>query len=303
MIAAPATDRVFRLAEGPVWDDRTQRLLWVDILAGSVLIGSLGADDQISIADELHFDALVGAVALTDGDDLLVAALDRLVLVRHDGTRVAGAPLFEDADRRFNDGKADPAGRYLIGTMSMSGPSTTEQLFRVHDAGVDVVDDDLTLSNGLAWTADGRRMYSVDTVSGIVRVRDHDPETGSSGAWSTFVELDAGHPDGICIDADDHLWIAVWGEGAVLRVSPDAVVVDRIDVAAPCTSSVAFAGPDLDILVITTASEDHSPLELAGYPDSGRLFTARPGVRGVPSARVAASVLDAHFAADGGRPL
>jgi sugar lactone lactonase YvrE len=238
---------------------------------------------------------MVGAVALTEGDDLLVAAFDRLVRVTPDGRRIAGAPLFEGADRRFNDGKPDPAGRYVIGTMSMSGPSATEQLFRVHGSRVEVVDDDLTLSNGLAWTADGSRMYSVDTLTRVIRVRDQDVASGSSGEWSAFATLDAGSPDGICIDADDHLWVAVWGEGAVLRLSPEGRMVDRIEVAAPCASSVAFAGPDLDILVITTASDDHSKPDLAAYPDSGRLFTVRPGVRGVASARVAASVLDEHI--------
>ena len=131
MIATPATDRVFRLAEGPVWDERAQRLLWVDILAGDVLIGALDDDDRITIVEELHFPTMVGAVALTEGDDLLVAALDRLVRVAADGSRRDGPPLFEDSGRRFNDGQADPSGRYLIGTMSLSGPSASEQLFRV----------------------------------------------------------------------------------------------------------------------------------------------------------------------------
>ena len=293
MNAAPATRRAFRLAEGPVWDDRGQRLLWVDILAGDVLIGSFDGDDSIRIIDELHFETSVGAVALTEGDDLVVAALDRLVLVTPDGGRLAGPRLFEDSGRRFNDGKPDPAGRYLIGTMSLAGPSATEQLFRVGGI-VDVIDDDLTLSNGLAWTSDGSRMYSVDTLARVVRMRDYEPATGRFGRWSPFATLDAGHPDGICIDADDHLWVAVWGEGAVLRFAPDGAVVDRVEVAAPYTSSVAFAGADLDILVITTASDDHAHLDVAGYPDSGRLFTARAGVRGVPTARVAASVLRAH---------
>jgi sugar lactone lactonase YvrE len=295
MIATPATSRIFRLAEGPVWDERTQHLLWVDILAGQVLIGSLGGDDRITVIDELSFATLVGAVALSESEDLLVAALDRLVRVAPDGTRHAGPPLFEDPGRRFNDGKPDPAGRYLIGTMSLSGPSASEQLFRVDGTTVDVVDDDLTLSNGLAWTADGSRMYSVDTMTKTVRVRGYDSATGGTGPWSAFATLDAGHPDGICVDAEDHLWVAIWGEGTVLRFAPDGAVAGRVEVAAPYTSSVAFAGPGLDILVITTASDDHGALDIAGHPDSGRLFTARPGVAGARSARVAASVINDHI--------
>ena len=299
MIATPATSRVFRLAEGPVWDERSQRLLWVDILAGQVLIGSLDGDDRITVIDELSFATLVGAVALSEGEDLVVAALDRLVRVAPDGTRHAGPPLFEDPGRRFNDGKPDPAGRYLIGTMSLSGPSGSEQLFRVDGATVDVVDDDLTLSNGLAWTSDGSRMYSVDTLTKTVRVREYDTATGRTGPWSAFATLDAGHPDGVCIDAEDHLWVAVWGEGTVLRFAPDGAVVDRVDVSAPYASSVAFAGSDLDILVITTASDDHGALDISGHPDSGRLFTARPGIAGVPSSRVTASVIDDHILSAG----
>ena len=145
------------------------------------------------------------------------------------------------------------------------------------------MDDDLTLSNGLAWTADGSRMYSVDTGTRVIRVRDYDSATGRVGpVVGRSRRWTAGHPDGICIDAEDHLWVAVWGEGAVLRFAPDGAVVDRVGVAAPYTSSVAFAGPELDILVITTASDDHAALEIADYPDSGRLFTARPGVAGGP---------------------
>jgi sugar lactone lactonase YvrE len=295
MIATPASDRVFRLAEGPVWDDRTQRLLWVDILAGDVLIGTLRDDDTIGVDETLHFDVMVGAVAISEPGDLLVAALDRLVRVAPDRSRHAGPPLFSDPVRRFNDGKPDPAGRYLIGTMSMGVSSTTEQLLRVDGEQVQVIDDDLTLSNGLAWTADGTRMYNVDTMTGVIRVRHDDRETGASGEWSVFATTSGGNADGICIDAEDHLWVAVWGAGAVLRFSPDGEIVNRIEVAAPCTSSVAFAGPDLDVLVITTASDDHSHPDVSGYPDSGRLFTVRPGVRGVPSDRVSASVLNGHI--------
>lgn len=295
MIATPATDRVFRLAEGPVWDDRTQRLLWVDILAGKVLIGRLDPDDRITIHEELAFEAMVGAVALTNGDGLLVAAQNRLVRVWPDGDRRAGPALFEDPGRRFNDGKPDPAGRFLVGTMRLSGSSATEELLRVEGAKVEVIDADITLSNGLAWTVDGSRMYSVDTGTRVIRARAYDPVTGRVGQWWPFAMLTAGHPDGVCIDAEDHLWVAVWGEGAVLRFAPDGAVVDRLEVAAPYTSSVAFAGPDLDVLVVTTASDDHAVLEIADHPHSGRLFTARPGVRGVPPTRVAASALDDHI--------
>ena len=166
--------------------------------------------------------------------------------------------------------------------MGTKGPAG-EVLLRVDsDESVVTIDDDLGLSNGLAWTADGR-MYSIDTESRRIFVRDYDPATGQTGERDLFAELSHGYPDGMTIDADGFLWVAVWGAGTVLRFSPDGAIVGRVDVPAPNTSCPAFVGPDLDTLVITTAREHLSARDLAEHPLSGHLFTIKPGVRGLPS--------------------
>lgn len=289
-----ASRRAFRLGEGPLWDDRRHRLLWVDILGCSVFVGEL-RDDVVEVVDELAFDDMVGGVALTEDDTLVVAVRDRVVRVASDGSRTETPPLFDGTSRRFNDGQVDPSGALVIGTLSLDPPSRSERLLRLDGGTAEVVDDDLTLSNGLAWSGDGRLFYSVDTMTRTIHVRDRDPVTGSLEPRRVFTVLDAGFPDGLCIDADDHVWVAIWGEGRVLRLSPDGDVVARIDLPAPHTSSVTFVGPEHDVLVVTTATDELSPEQRERFPDSGRLFALRPGVRGLPARRLAPSVVSGLF--------
>lgn len=278
-----ATSESFQLAEGPVWDAARQCLLWVDILGGLVVEGAF-VGDGIEITRRHAFDGTVGAVAVADDGYLLVAAQDRLVVLRPDGTRADGPRIVPAGEtRRLNDGSTDPAGRFLVGTLSLDGPSEREVLVRLEaDGDVTEVDGDLTLSNGLGWSADGRRMYSVDTLRQTVFVRQYDPGTGSVGERRVHLRLDDGFPDGIALDADDHLWVAVWGAGEVRRYAPDGSLVDTIAVPAPHTSCVAFAGADLRTLVVSTATAELGAEQLAAHPDSGRLFTARVDVPGLP---------------------
>lgn len=276
--ARVATGVTHELAEGPVWDGVRGRILWVDILTGSVYRGRLD-DDAIRIEERIAFPDTAGAVAVSRSGQILVAGTTRLYYRNADGTISAGRELIDGAEeRRFNDGKPDPAGRFLAGT---KGPGIGEQLLSIDaDENVDVVDDDLTLSNGLAWSRDGHTLFSIDTLTRRIHARDYDPETGARGPRRVFIEFTDGHPDGMTTDADDHLWVAMWGAGCVLRISPDGVIVGRIDVPAPHVSCPIFAGNSLDTLVITTATENLTPERLEQYPLSGRLFTCRPGFTG-----------------------
>jgi sugar lactone lactonase YvrE len=270
-----ATEEAYALAEGPVWDATRRRLLWVDIVAGAVLEGTLD-QGTVCVVKRHDFDCMVGAVAFADDGTLLVAAQEHLVIVQPDGRRHEGPRIVPSgAGRRTNDGAVDPDGRFLIGTLALDGDSEHEQLLRLErDGTTTVLDDDLTLSNGLAWSNDGTRMFSVDTLRRTVYVREHDSDR------SVHFTVDDGYPDGIAMDADDHLWVALWGDGAVERYSPGGVLVDRVDVPAPHTSSVAFAGDDLRTLVVTTAYDQLSDEQRTAFPDSGRLFTTRTDVAG-----------------------
>ena len=283
--ATPASTERFRLGEGPVWDAARDRLLWVDIEGGAVLEGVLDGD-TITVTERIGFDTMVGAVAVASDGTLLVAAQEQLVVQRPDGTREDGPRVIPAGEaRRLNDGGTDPAGRFLVGTLSLGGPSEREVLVRLEaDGRLTVLDDDLSLSNGLAWSSDGRRMFSVDTLARTVSVRDYDVGSGAVGPRRVHMRLEDGFPDGIAMDAADHLWVAVWGGGEVRRYAPDGALAGRVATGAPHTSSVAFAGDDLRLLVITTATSELSREQLQAHPDSGRIFTARVDVPGLPVA-------------------
>jgi sugar lactone lactonase YvrE len=299
-----ANPQVHELAEGPVWDPVRERLLWVDIPRGLVFEGVLRDDGTVDVVHEVAFAGTVGAVAVAADGEWVVAGGEELLLRGPAGVVRPGPRILPPGcGRRLNDGKPDPAGRFLVGSLHLEDDDPTEELLAVLDTDgtVRVLDDDLTLSNGLGWTADGSRMYSIDTLRRTVYVRDYDARTGAVGPRTTFLTVEQGHPDGMCLDAQEHLWVAMYGLGQVRRYSPAGELVATVDVPAPHVSCVAFAGPDLDTLVITTATQDLRQDQLTRYPDSGRLFTASPGVRGLPQPSWSGSSLFPASPADGPR--
>jgi sugar lactone lactonase YvrE len=158
-----------------------------------------------------------------------------------------------------------------------------ERLHRLEtDGSLTVLDDDLTVSNGLAWSPDGGSFYSVDSEPGTVWVRDYDVGSGEVGERAPLVRVDEGTPDGMCADADGNLWIAMFGSGQVRCYAPSGEQLATVDVGVPNPTSVAFVGAGLDSLLITTARHELSDAELAAHPDAGRLFVADVGTRGLP---------------------
>ncbi len=281
-----ATDESFDLAEGPVWDPIRERLLWVDIRRGTVLVGELHDDGTISVDDRVQTPGMVGAVAVSQAGDWILAG-QRGILTRSTSGQLSDGPtiLGADSGRRLNDAKVDPAGRFVVGTLLLDeSPNVTSQLIVVQpDGRLDPLDGDLTLSNGLAWSPDGSTMYSIDTVARVLYARDYDARTGTAGPRRVLIEFDEGvYPDGMCVDADGQLWVAIWGCGQVRRYTPEGVLTRTIEIPAPHTSCVAFAGADLATMVVTTATKDLDDDQLAQFPLSGRLFTLDAGVNGLP---------------------
>ena len=279
--AKVASTDVFGLGEGPLWDPPRRRLLWVDVNAGTVHAGELSGS-QVVRRQSWQLDGTVGAVVSSAAGDLLVAGARALITVTAAGS-VTGPAIMPEPTRRLNDGGCDPAGNFLVGTLALDGARGHEILVRIErDETVTVVDDDLTLSNGLAWSADGTLLYSVDSVPGTVWIRSYDAATGATGPRREWLRVTDGLPDGICLDAEGYLWLAIWGAGQVRRYAPDGQLAGIVDVPAPHTSSVAFVGEGLDRLLITTAAVDLAAEQLAAFPDSGRLFLADVGVTGLP---------------------
>lgn len=287
LTARVASAERYQLGEGPVWDTARQRLLWVDILGHTVHAGRLDlASGTIEPTNSWVFDGPVGAVAVSTDGDLVVAERDTLARVSPDGSRTRLARVLPAERRsRLNDAAVDPAGRFIVGSMAQDGRRGEEVLVRLeHDGRCTTLDADLSLSNGLAWSPSGDRFYSIDTVARIVRVRDYDASSGAAGPRQDLLTISDGSPDGMCTDADGNLWIAIWGRGRVECRHPNGDLLAIVEVDAPHTSSVAFAGPALDLLVITTATENMSAEDISRHPHSGHLFTARvDGVRGLPT--------------------
>jgi sugar lactone lactonase YvrE len=282
VIVRTATEASYVLAEGPVWDGARGRFLWVDIPEGRVLTGRLRADGTIEETQRISLPTVASAVAFTSAGGLLVAAGASLVTIDDQGSCADIALVLRpDHIGRLNDGKVDPQGRFVVGSHSGGSESTGEILVVVDGDQVTLLDDDLTLSNGLAWTSDGASFFSIDTFRRLIYRRPWSPE-GPAGAREIFAHVEDGYPDGMTIDAEDHLWVAIWGGGRVDRYSPDGERVASVDIPAPHVSSVSFAGDDLRTLVVTTSVEGLTEDQLAAFPDSGRLFTFEPGVAGLP---------------------
>lgn len=266
------------LGEGPVWDARSGRLVWVDILGRKLHQTDIvtGGTDTIELSQHL------GAVVPRAGGGFLAALADGFYVVGDGPTRLF-APL-PDArpELRFNDGKCDRAGRFWGGTMAYDEAPGAAGFYRLDPSGeVTHQFGDVTISNGLAWTADGESMYYIDTPTRRVDVFDVDAVSGSLSRRRTAFEIPGpGGPDGMTIDTEGGLWIAMWGGSAVHRyLSGRLDCVIRLPVSQP--TSCAFGGPDLDELFITSAWKGMTPGVRRQEPTAGALFRARPGVRGL----------------------
>lgn len=267
--------------EGPCWDDQTGTLWWVDIVGGAVHRSdpATGADEVIEIGQP------VGALACRTGGGL-VLAVEHGFATLDAGTARPLVTVVDDPNVRFNDGKADPAGRFLAGTMAYDAIPGAGALFRFEpDGSVALVLDGLTISNGLAWTPDAGTMYFIDSPTQQVRAYDYDPDSGTAANPRTVVDIPAsdGLPDGMTIDADGCLWVALFGGGTVRRYRPDGRCDKVVNLPVSQVTSCAFGGPDLRQLFITT-----SPYKLDDVqPHAGAVFCYDASVGGLPTDRYA----------------
>ena len=281
MSAELVLDARAELGEGPQWDEAGQRLVWVDIMAGRVHLfrPDTGACRTVEVGRP------TGAAALSARGGLVLAVPEGFIRLDLDtGALVPLAALpVPSPDIRMNDGKCDRAGRFWAGTMALDERTGAGALYRLDPSGaVTVMVDGVTISNGLDWSLDERRMYYVDSGTRRIDVFDWDPKKGQISNRRPFVffPVQAGIPDGLTVDADGGIWVALWGGGAVHRYRPDGHL-DRV-VLLPVThpTSCAFGGTDLRDLYVTSAAVALGPDERARQPGAGGVFRVRPGVRG-----------------------
>jgi sugar lactone lactonase YvrE len=277
----PVLDAHATLAEGPLWDPARSVLWWVDILAGQV-----HAFDPLRGKDTRYdVGSMVGAVALRHDGSLLAALQDGFVTL--DPATGRTAPFLslapEPIPRRANDGKCDPQGRFLIGRVSLDEAPGTGTLHRLDpDRSLARLADGLTIPNGMAWHSDGRTFYFIDSPRKEVTVHEYGSAAVGLGPGRALVRFDGeALPDGMTIDAEDCLWIALWGGSRVVRVSPDGAVLATVHLPASLVTSCTFGGEALDELFITTARKAFGPADDLREPLAGGLFRVRPGTRGL----------------------
>jgi len=279
-------DAKAELGEGPVWDPDAGCLYFVDIERGAVH----RHDPATATSRSFQIGMMVGAAALTAAGDLVLAVSDGFARLDLDSGQVRALAAVEAdlPDQRMNDGKCDPAGRFWAGTMALDKRPGAGALYRLDpDGRVHRILDGVSISNGLDWSDDGRLMYYVDTPTRSIDVFDFDVASGAIANRRALarVERGDGWPDGLTLDADGYIWVALWAGAAVRRYAPDGTL-DRV-VAVPTTypTSCAFGGPDLQDLYVTTAATALTPEERLREPLAGGLFRCRPGVQGRPPHR------------------
>ncbi|WP_204114467.1 SMP-30/gluconolactonase/LRE family protein [Shimia biformata] len=270
--------------EGPVWDHRSKRLWWVDITRGwfHYLDPKSG--------DTGHFETppLVSGIVLAADGGLIVATSAGLHRMDPETghLRFLHDPEPDVPGNRLNDIKVDPRGRLWVGTMSEGARAPSGALYRYDPEGCRRMADGMTVTNGMGWSPDESVFYLIDSKPAEILAFDADPVTGTIARRRRFLRFDDGKPDGMCVDADGTLWVAICDAGYVAGISPEGRIVARIEVPVQRITSCAFGDDDLRTLYITSGLFGLDQGQMAAYPTSGALFSVRlpvPGVAQVPA--------------------
>ncbi len=277
-----------RVGEGPFWDAAAGRLHWVDILSGAIssYTPSTGKRTRTMLP------TLVGAAVPKASGGYIAATREGFADVTADGAWATRLHILDDGTR-MNDAKCDPGGRLWAGSTQMDFAAGQGALHMLDTEGrTETVLDGLTLPNGLGWSPDERTFYLVDTVARELNAFDTDTgdtDTGgirlsSRRVLKTFGE-GTGLPDGLTVDSDGCLWVAMWGGARIVRVSPEGSVIGEVPVPVAQPSSCVFGGPRLDVLYVTTAREGLDAALPDTAVDGSVLAVSGLGVTGLPSVR------------------
>ena len=274
------------LSEGPRWHEEAGELLWVDILGSTFHRSAIAPDGRLKLVASVAIDRHVGAVAPVVGGGYVLAAGPGFLFVDGAGSvRELAQPEAGRTDVRMNDGACDPHGRFWAGTMAYDESPGAGVLYRLElDGSCTRVLTGLTISNGIGWSPDGATMYLADSGTGRVEAFDFDGSSGAISGRRTLVSMDQPGvvPDGLTVDQDGAIWVALWGGGAIQRYAADGSLLTTVHLPVERPTSCAFGGPDRATLFVTTARAGLDEAALASQPDAGHLFRIDGlGVRGM----------------------
>lgn len=270
------------VGEGPAWDAGAGRLIWVDITASRVHeLRPAGQTRSWDVGEH------VGAAAPRASGGLVLATRTGFAALAPDGSLTPIAPVEADVPgNRMNDGKCDPQGRFWAGTMPYQDTPGAGSLYRLGpDHRAQRVLSGLGLANGLGWSPDGKTFYFIDSTTQSVSAYDFDPGDGLLSGHREVAAIDPadGMPDGMTVDDEGCLWVALWGGGCVRRYRPDGTLAAVVHLPVSQVTSCAFGGHDRGDLYITSAAHQLSDQQLAAGPHAGGLFRCRPGITGPPA--------------------
>jgi sugar lactone lactonase YvrE len=277
------------LSEGPRWHEEAGELLWVDILGAMFHRGAIAPDRSLDLVATISIDRHVGAVAPAVGGGYVLAAGTAFLFFDAAGRLSELAqPEAGRTDVRMNDGACDPQGRFWAGTMAYDESPKMGALYRLElDGNCTRVLTGLTISNGIGWSPDGATLYLADSGTGRVEAFDFDGGSGELSGRRPLVRIEQPGvvPDGLTVDQEGGIWVAVWGGGAVARYAADGSLLATIPLPVDRPTSCAFGGPELATLFVTTSRAGLDEIALARQPEAGRVLRIDGlGVRGMPCA-------------------
>jgi len=267
------------LGEGPMFNHQTRELFWVDIVNGILLQKPIDEED----VTEHQFDSALGFAIPTTQENVMILGLSEGVALYNLEKRSYEiiAKVQDDPAIRFNDGKCDPHGRLWMGTMGFKAEPGLGAFYSLTQGKVQQHLSDRTISNGMAWR--GERFYYIDSPMQMVQVFDYNGEKGTISNAQKLADVDenVGTPDGMTIDKNGNLWVALYGGAKVIQVDGmTGEMLDEIAVPAPHVTSCTFGGDDFQTLFITTARENLTAEQMKQYPLSGSVFAVQLGVGG-----------------------
>jgi L-arabinonolactonase len=271
-----------QLGEGVLWDTRTQMAVWTDIESSCFWQWQPGGEPKC-----FPLPQRLGSIALTTTPGCYIGAFETgfATFTPATGAFEMLAPVTANHDHlRMNDGRVDRNGTFWAGSMAEAKGDPRGSLWR-YDGGGNATPflGDIKIPNSLCWSRDGTSMYFADSPRQTIWRYAFDAERGPVGDPEVFATTTGDrYPDGSCVDAEDHLWNAQWGSGEVVRYRHDGSIERRVKLPVSQPSCPAFGGPDLNLLMITTARADLTPEQLAEQPLAGALFVYQTDVIGLP---------------------